>query len=181
MDLFLLLKLVHVLLAILWVGGAAVLTFVIMVVDRDRNDEATLSAVSHMALAGQRIFGPGSMLTILTGLALAWMGGYGFAAWTVLSAAIVAVTTTLGLTVLGPTSGKCVALWKQGDTAGAARLGRKVMHVVKADLLAQFAIIALMVLKPGWTDPLLLVPAALVALALALGLRAPAPVAAQPA
>jgi hypothetical protein len=55
------------------------------------------------------------------------------------------------------------------------------MHVVKADLLAQFAIITLMVLKPGWTDPLLLVPAALVALALALGLRAPAPVAAQPA
>jgi hypothetical protein len=110
------------------------------------------------------------------------MGGYGFAAWTVLSAAIVAVTTALGLAVLGPTSGKCVTLWKQGDVAGAARLGRKVMNIVKADLLAQFAIIALMVLKPGWTDPLLLVPAALVALALVPGPpRAPAPVAAQPA
>jgi hypothetical protein len=102
---------------------------------------------------------------ILTGLVLAWLGGYGFAAWTVLAVLIVAVTFTLGAAVLGPTCERTVKLWAEtGDTAAAIGLGRRVLRLVKLDLGGQFAIIALMVLKPGWTDPLLLVPAALLAL-----------------
>lgn len=184
MDPYLLLKFVHVVGAILWVGGASILTLLVVLLDRRGDDAATLTGVSYVALLGNRVFLPLSLLVILTGLGLAWLGGWGFAAWTVLATGIVVATAVLGGAVLGPTTEKAVKVWREeGDLAQALGLGRRVLRLVKADLGGQFAIIALMVLKPGWTDPMLLVPAAILLGGVALGLLAgrARPAAAQPA
>lgn len=183
MDLYLLLKLVHVMGAIVWVGGASILTLLCAVLDRRGDDQATLTGVSYVALLGNRVFAPMGLGVILSGLVLAWLGGYGVAAWTVLAVAVVACTFALGALVLGPTCERTVTLWAEtGDTAAAIGSGRRVLRLVKLDLGGQFAIIALMVLKPGWTDPLLLVPAAILALGgLAYAMHGSAPADAQPA
>jgi hypothetical protein len=61
-------------------------------------------------------------------------------------------------------------------------MGRRILRLVKLDLGGQFSIIALMVLKPGWTDVLLLVPALILAVGVVGYLRgAPAPAVAQAA
>ena len=176
MDLYLLLKLVHVIGAIVWVGGASIMTLLCVMLDRKGDDHATLTGVSHVATLGNRVFAPIGMGVILTGLVLAWLGGYGFAAWTVLAATIVACTFVLGAAVLGPTCERTVKQWAEtGDTGAAIASGRRVLRLVKLDLGGQFAIISLMVLKPGWTDPLLLVPAAILILgALSYAMGAPA-------
>lgn len=183
MDSYLLLKLIHVVGAILWVGGASILTLLCVILDRRRDDHATLTGVSYVALLGNRVFAPLGLGVILSGLVLAWLGGYGFAAWTVLAVAVVAGTFTMGAAVLGPTCERTVRLWAEtGDTAAAIGLGRRVLRLVKLDLGGQFAIIALMVLKPGWTDPLLLVPAAILLLGgLAYAMDGSARAEAQPA
>jgi uncharacterized membrane protein len=183
MDLYLLLKLVHVVGAIVWVGGASILTLLCVILDRRGDDQATLTGVSHVATIGNRVFAPVGLGVILTGLVLAWLGGYGFAAWTVLAVLIVVCTFTLGAFVLGPTCERTVKLWAEtGDTAAAIGSGRRVLRLVKLDLGGQFAIIALMVLKPGWTDPLLLVPASILLLGgLAYALDGSARADAQPA
>lgn len=183
MDLLLLLKLVHVLGAVVWVGGAAVLTLVVVLLDRRGDDRTTLASIAQLAEIGAKVFSPTGALTVLTGLTLAWLGGWGLAAWTVLAFGVALCTFALGAMVLGPTSGRCARIWlESGEVQPAMTLGRRVLRLLKLDLAAQFAIVSLMVLKPGWTDPLLLVPAALLALG-ALGyLRgAPAPASAQPA
>ncbi|EYD74809.1 hypothetical protein Rumeso_03621 [Rubellimicrobium mesophilum DSM 19309] len=183
MELYLLLKFVHVVGAILWVGGAAILTLLVVILDRRGDDRATLTGVSYVGLLGNKVFAPLGMLVILLGLVLAWLGGYGFAAWTVLAAAIVACTFLLGAMVLGPTCERTVRIWEDtGEAALCIGMGRRVLRLVKLDLGGQFAIIALMVLKPGWTDPLLLVPALILALGGFAYLRgAPAPAVAQAA
>lgn len=182
MDLYLLLKFVHVMGAILWVGGAAILTLLVAILDRRGDDAATMTGVSYVALLGNRVFAPVGLVVILTGLVLAWLGGYGFSAWTVLAVVIVAGTFTMGAAVLGPTCERAVKTWAEAGDAAAIALGRRVLRLVKLDLGGQFAIIALMVLKPGWTDPLLVVPAAILALGgLAYALHGSARADAQPA
>jgi uncharacterized membrane protein len=183
MELYLLLKLVHVVGAILWVGGASIMTLLVVILDRRGDDEATLTGVSYVALLGNQVFAPLGLLVILLGLILAWLGGYGFAAWTVLSAIIVAFTFVLGAAVLGPTCERTVRIWEDTrDAPLCIGMGRRVLRLVKLDLGGQFAIISLMVLKPGWTDPLLLVPALLLAVGAAAYLRgAPLPAVAQAA
>jgi uncharacterized membrane protein len=170
MDLYALLKLVHIAAAITWVGGATLMTVLLLALMR-RDDEDTLRFLSYTSLLGNRFFVPVALITIIVGLVLAWLGGWGLAAWTVLAAGTVAVTFTLGGAVLSPAADRCLALWRAGDTPAAMELGRRVIRLTKFDLAAQWAIIALMVLKPGWTDPLLLVPAGLVLLGVALALR----------
>jgi uncharacterized membrane protein len=181
--LYLFLKLVHVVGAIVWVGGASILTLLVVILDRRGDDRATLTGVSYVALLGNKVFAPTGLLVIVLGLILAWLGGYGFTAWTVLSAVVVAFTFALGATVLGPTSERTTRIWQDtGDAALCIGMGRRVLRLVKLDLAGQFAIISLMVLKPGWTDPLLAVPALILALgALAYHRGAPAPALAQPA
>ena len=164
MDLYLLLKLVHILGAIIWVGGASVMTLLVILVDRKGDDQATLTAIDYLGTLGNRVFVPVALLTIFTGLTLGWIGGWGFAAWTVLAALTVVCTFLLGALVLGPASDRCVKIWKEQGDAAAIGMARQVLGLVKLDLGAQFGIIALMVLKPGWTDPLLIVPAAILGL-----------------
>ena len=183
MELYLLLKFVHVVGAILWVGGASILTLLVVILDRRGDDQATLTGVSYVALLGNKVFAPMGMVVILLGLILAWLGGYGFTAWTVLSAAIVACTFLLGAMVLGPTCERTVRIWQDtGDHELCIGMGRRVLRLVKLDIAGQFAIISLMVLKPGWTDPLLIVPALILAAgALAYQRSAPVAAVAQPA
>lgn len=168
MDLYLLLKLVHILGAILWVGGATIMAILALILDRRGDEAALLGAMDSFGLLGNRVFLPLSLLVIATGLVMAWLGGWGFAAWTVLAFVTVVCTAVLGATVLGPTLERAIALRKAGDEAGAVALGRWTLRLVKLDLGGQFAIIALMVVKPGWADPALLVPAAILALGVLL-------------
>ena len=171
MDPYLLLKSLHVALAILWVGGASILTLLVVILMGRGDDEATMTGIFHVALLGNRVFAPAGMATIASGLALGWLGGWDWDAWTVLAIAIFACTFVLGAAVLGPTCERAVKTWKAGDLAGATAIGRRVLRLVAIDRGAQWAIIALMVMKPGWTDPALAVPAASLLVGLAVALR----------
>lgn len=174
MDLILLLKLVHVVTASLWLGGVAILALLVLLTDRKGDDAATLGALSLMGLAGRYVFSRVSHLTLGTGLVLAWLAGWGFAPWVVLSALLAGAGMAYVKRVLGPGAGGIVAARGQGDLAGAAALARRQLRRIGTDLCLKLAIVALMVLKPGLMDPLMLLPAALLSLGAALHLHAPA-------
>lgn len=181
MDLYLILKLVHVACAIVWVGGASVLTLLVAVLLGRGDDDATMAGVSYVALLGNRVFAPIGLVTIATGLTLGWLGGWFPQAWTVLAMVMVACTFLLGALVLGPACDRAVKTWKAGDMPAAMALGRRVLRLVAVDLGAQWGIISLMVAKPGWTDPAVGLPALLVAVGLLAALRRPAAPAPRPA
>ena len=163
MDLYGLLKLVHIAGAIFWVGGATLMTVLALIVMARGDDRGTLTLMRLLGLAGNKVFVPVGLVVIATGLVLGWLGGWGFAAWTVLAFATVVGTFALGGAVLGPSLERAIKLDDEGKTAEALALGRRVVRLVKLDLGGQWAIISLMVLKPDWTDPMLLVPALVLA------------------
>ncbi len=180
MDLYSLLKLLHVAAAVFWVGGASVLTLLVVILLCRGDDEATMTGVSYVGLLGNRVFAPTGLVAIASGLLLGWLGGWFPQAWTLLAVAIVACTFVLGATVLGPTCERAVKVWQGGDLPGAMTLGRRVLRLVALDLGAQWAIISLMVMKPGWTDPSLAVPAALILVGLGAARGRAAPPAPAP-
>ena len=182
MDPYLLLKLVHVVAACLWVGGVATLAVLVALTDRKGDDAATLGALSLLGLAGRHVFSRASHATLGTGLVLAWLGGWGLAPWVVLSALLAAANMVYVKRVLAPSAGRIMATRAQGDLAGAAALARRHLRRIGTNLCGKLAVASSMVLKPALADPLMLVPAALLLLGLALHLQAPARVlSAQPA
>lgn len=168
-----LLTLVHVAAAIVWVGGATLVTTLMLLLLR-RDDEDALRFLGATGLLHARLFIPAAVVTILAGVALAWLGGWWPAAWLVLASGLVAAAFVAGAAVLGPLGERAAALWRAGDGPAAAALARRLVRLVRLDLGAQWAVVSLMVLKPGWTDPALLVPAGLILLGAALALL-PAP------
>ena len=120
MDPYLILKFVHVAMAILWVGGASILTLLVVILLSRGDDEATMTGVSYVALLGNRVFAPVGLATIASGLTLGWLGGWFWPAWTVLAIAIVACTFVLGAAVLGPTCERSVTTWERRRPRRAA-------------------------------------------------------------
>ena len=173
MDPYLLLKLVHVLAATLWTGGVGALALLVLLTDLRRDDAATLKALALLGLAGRHVFSRASHATLGTGVLLAWLGGWGLAPWVVLSVLLAALNVAYLRTVLAPSGARIVALRVGGDLVGAAVLARRQLRRVGTNLCGKLAIIALMILKPGLVDPLLLVPVALLLLGAALHVTAP--------
>ena len=179
MDPYLLLKLAHVVAALLWVGGVAILALLVIVVDRKGDDAATLGALALLGLAGRHVFGRAMAATLGSGLVLAWLGGWALSPWVVLSALLAVASVLYVKRVMAPASGAIMARRAGGDIPGAAALARRQLRRIGTDLSLKAAIIALMILKPGLPEPLLLVPAAFLSLGavlhLSLTARHPAP------
>ncbi|QYK43245.1 MAG: DUF2269 family protein [Paracoccaceae bacterium] len=152
MDLYTGLKFMHVLCAVVWLGGGfAFILLGSVLVARASGDAAhgSLTAlIRHTAFIGPRLFMPASLLTLLTGISLVFAGGLGWPAWIVLGLAGIAFTAVLGAVAIGPEAERLAAQGPSVDLAGAQRL----MRLGRFDYVVQFAIVFLMVAKPGWGD-----------------------------
>ena len=166
MDLYEILKFLHVAASILWLGGAFAVVFLGILADRAR-DTARLSAViQQVTVIAPRIFVPGTVVVLVLGLLLIWVGNLAWEAWTLLGLLGILVTGSLGAFVLSPLAERAKETFAEGREAEALGHCRRCLSIARFDLVMLFAIVYLMVAKPGWTDwPALLV----VALALVLG------------
>lgn len=166
MHLYPLLKLVHVLAAILWVGGG--LTIIIMTLTAGRDPDRILGTIGIMARLGNVLFTPASLLTVISGATLVFAGAWGAQPWIVAALATVFVTFGVGALYLGPTGGAISAMAAGGDRSGALALAQTLFRVARIDQTLQVTVVVLMILKPvTWTGAL-----GIVALGLAVGLAA---------
>lgn len=152
MDIATLLKFVHVVLAILWIGGGMCLILLGGFIGRNAPPAAVMALVRHVALYAPRVFVPSSVLVLASGLALVLVAGWAWEAWVVLGLAGVAFTALFGARVLGPLADRAVAQADAGDEVLGARTGRQLLRLARIDYVVQFAIVFLMVAKPGWSD-----------------------------
>jgi uncharacterized membrane protein len=178
-DAAIILKFAHVALAIIWLGGGMCLILLGTFLGRDPAPAAVMTVVRQVAVFAPRVFIPASVLVLASGAALAWIAGWGWSAWVVLGLAGIGFTGVFGARVLGPMAERAVTLADtQGDAAGAP-VGLRMLQLARFDYVVQFAIVFLMVAKPGWSDAATLaVPALLVAGGGLAFLRAAAPAAA---
>ncbi|AZN96712.1 DUF2269 family protein [Mesorhizobium sp. M9A.F.Ca.ET.002.03.1.2] len=173
MDWYPIVKFLHVVSAILWVGGGFTLMVLAVRADRAGNIEGMLQAMRATGELGNRFFAPMSMLTLAFGLIMCWFW-VGFSdLWILIG--LVGYTTTfcIGMFVFKPTADRMAGMIaKDGVTPAALAQGQRILSAARVDYSVMLVIIADMVLKPTLNDVTILGCMALVlttGIALALG------------
>jgi uncharacterized membrane protein len=101
------LKLIHVLGAMVWVGGAVAMQFVAIraMASKDPLRQATFTG--DVEWLGMRVFTPASIIVLLAGIAMVLDSGIGFTpAWILAGFGGIAFTIVVGAAFLGPESGR---------------------------------------------------------------------------
>lgn len=165
MDFALFIKFAHVSAAMVWLGGGLAMILAAAFLGPNARADQIMTVIRMVAFLGPRLLMPASIATLLSGLWLAFFGGYGWPAWLVLGLAGIAFTAAFGALVLGPGCDHAVATAaRHGDAAGAAE-ARRVVRLGRFDYVVQFAIVFLMVVKPDWSEVQLLAVLGLAVLA----------------
>lgn len=152
MDLYLVAKFLHVACAALWLGGGLALMILAMQARRAGNREDMFTTIRLVMVLAPRVFMPGSILVLLFGLAMIWLGGLAWDAWIVFGMAGIAATAGLGMFRLGPLCERITGLTAAGEWAAAEAAADALIRAARVDYTLQFLIVFAMVVKPGWGD-----------------------------
>lgn len=153
MDWYSIVKFLHVVTAILWVGGGFVLFLLGMLAERAGSIEDKLQAMRASGQLGGKFFAPLSMLTLVFGLIMCgfWVGFSEL--WIVIGLVGYATTFSIGMFVFKPTGERIGAMIaEQGVTPAALGIGQRMMKWARLDYAVMLAVIADMVLKPTLHD-----------------------------
>jgi uncharacterized membrane protein len=153
MTLYEVLLFVHIVAAIVWVGGAALIN--VLTTRAARSDDAHYAAVitREVGLVGQRVIAPSTLVLLGMGL---WIVGVS-EAWTIGQLWIILALVGFGLTFLagilffGPEAARIATGIEErgpGDPDVARRI-RRITSLSRLDLLLLVLIVADMVFKPG--------------------------------
>jgi len=165
MDWYSIFKFLHVTSAVCWVGGGAVLMFLAILAGRAKDDDAQMVVIKQTASLATVWFIPASLATVVFGLVVATIGGLWGSAWVILGLAGFAATFSTGNFAIKPTADAIAKYESEGKRELAKAAGLKLLKVAKFDYVMLFTVIADMVLKPAWSDVILLVIMALVLIA----------------
>ncbi|MEI9404912.1 DUF2269 family protein [Mesorhizobium argentiipisi] len=153
MDWYSIVKFLHVVSAILWVGGGFVLFLLGVLAERAGNIEDKLQAMRASGQLGSKFFAPMSMLTLVFGLIMCgfWVGFTEL--WIVIGLVGYATTFSIGMLIFKPTGERIGAMIaKDGVTPSVLAIGQRMMKWARLDYAVMLVIIADMVLKPSLHD-----------------------------
>ncbi len=148
--LYLILKWLHVLLAIAAIG--ANITYGVWISRAARKPEVLPFTLRGVKILDDRIANPAYVLLLVTGVALVFVGGWSFTTpWILISLALYVVAVLLGLFGYTPTLRRQIQLAESGslnspEYAAVAQRGT-ILGIILAVVVV--AIVFLMVVKPG--------------------------------
>ncbi len=146
------LKTIHVLAAVIWLGGSLMLMILGERARRDRSDPNRLTrTIGEISFIAPRTFIPASLVLVVTGFWMVQNGGLPYNTWVVLGIIGWGVTFLTGNLFLGPSSKKAAeALTANGpsDTQTLSAVDRLLL-AVRVDELILVLIIINMVIKPS--------------------------------
>jgi uncharacterized membrane protein len=142
---------VHIVCAVIWVGGAFSLQLLAMRATGSDDPVELPRLGRNMELIGSRVFIPAAVLLFVAGAAMtiqAWSFGQ---AWIAISVGLWILSAVAGAAYLGPRSRRVAELFEnEGPESAAARgLLRRLFVVSRLELVGFAVIVALMVFKPG--------------------------------
>jgi uncharacterized membrane protein len=144
-------KAAHVLAAVLWVGGGALLALYAILTVRQDTPAELASLARKAALIGERVFTPLSFVVLGFGFGLVENGHWGYDRFFVqFSLAGWGASALLGMLFLGPESGRLGKLMPTRppeDPEVQYRI-RRILLVVRLDLLLLLAVVFVMTAKP---------------------------------
>jgi uncharacterized membrane protein len=145
------LKFLHLLSVVVWVGGIAALSLVAWRLRNERNREVLAALLKQAAFFGQRIAGPASFIVLLTGPMMVGMAHIGFGTfWVLWGFAGLTAHFWIGATALRRRTTALLQLASAGSGDDAAILAgaRRLWSAQLIYLAIMAAVVAAMVLKP---------------------------------
>jgi uncharacterized membrane protein len=171
-------KSIHVITAVIWVGGAAMIQAYAFRILRTGDGKRQADFAKDTEVVGMRVFIPASLILFLAAIAmmvnLDWSWNQN---WVVLGVIAFGLSFALGAGFIGPESGRIAELIeRQGPDSPAvqARI-RRILTISRCELIVLLTVIVNMVVKPvgqnGWFWGLLVVMVLGIAAVLASYLR----------
>ena len=152
MDLQASLVVVHIAASLVWVAGgvATVLTGILRKARASADEQ--VRQLQSLTYLGIYLFFPAMVIAVGTGLALVYTSPAGWQPFAVLGLIGVAATLAFNALILHPTGRRAVAVAQERGTIAALVELKRFSRQAKFDLALRVAVIAVMLLQPGWTD-----------------------------
>jgi uncharacterized membrane protein len=144
-------KVVHVLGAVIWVGGGTLLAILAMRAERSSDPREIATLARQAAFVGERVFAPVGLLVFLMGIGMVINLHLGFGtSWITIALIGYVITFLTGLLVLGPQAKRIGQLMetKGPDAAETQAAIQRILVLSRIDVGVLLLVVADMVLKP---------------------------------
>jgi uncharacterized membrane protein len=144
-------KTVHVIAAVVWIGGGALLTILGLLAER-KDDPVELATVARQAATvGEKLFAPAGLVVVAMGIAMMVNTNWGWGRFWVIAGLVgYAITFVLGIGVLAPLAKKVAALLDEkgaNDPETTAQI-KKILLIARIDVALLLLVVIDMVTKP---------------------------------
>jgi uncharacterized membrane protein len=146
---------VHIAMAVIWVGGGAMLQVVALRTLRNPDPMRLVEFGRDVEWIGNRVLVPSALLTVVSGVWLVIDSDFiGFGDdWIVIGIVLFAITFLAGALYFGPESGRTGKLAEtEGPSPAVLAKLQRLLALTRADLMLLFLIIFDMSVKPAWGD-----------------------------
>lgn len=147
-------KAIHVLAAVVWLGGGAMITVLALRAKRANDNTELLRIGKQAEWLSLRVFVPSALVVLAMGFVLVHKGQWGYGHfWVIFALVAWFVSLAVGASFLGPESGRLAKLLEAkgpDDPEVLARLDR-ILAVARTDVALIFLVAADMVAKPFFT------------------------------
>ncbi len=146
-------KAIHVLAAVIWIGGGAFLTILGVAAER-KNDPVELATIARQAATvGEKLFAPAGLVVVAMGIAMMVNTDWGWGRFWVIAGLVgYAITFVTGVGVLAPLAKKVTALVDDkgpADPETMAAIG-KILMIARVDIALLLLVVVDMVTKPSF-------------------------------
>jgi len=144
-------KLVHVGVAVFWVGGGLLLTALALRAERSDDPEELVTVARQATFVGQKLFAPAGAIVLAMGIAMVIDQHIGFGTtWIDIGLVGFGLSFVTGVAVLAPRAHRIVEL---AETVGAAAPEtqaaiREILLIARADVAVLLLVVADMLMKP---------------------------------
>jgi uncharacterized membrane protein len=174
MDYYFVLKFLHVLLIIIWLGGGFGLVILGIRADRARSDSDLITVIQQVIFMA-KIFVPAGLGALVLGLIMVVLNWSFGALWVIVGLIGFALTFGTGLLVLKPRSERVGAIIaKDGVSPAAVEQAKQILQIAKFDFVMLFIVVADMVIKPTAENYVTLTIMALALIVAAVAFHGPA-------
>jgi uncharacterized membrane protein len=143
---------VHILAAIVWVGGATATQVFAVRAQASRDPERMAEFARDAEFIGTRLFAPSSVVLLIFGLLLVHEGSWSLGSdWLVFALIVFAASFLVGIAFLRPESGRIARAIEQHGAASpeARRRIDRIFLISRIELLFLVLVVVDMVTKPG--------------------------------
>lgn len=144
-------RVVHVTVAVFWVGGGLLLTVLGLKAERSDDPDEIVTLARWAAWVGERLFAPAGGIVLLAGIAMMIDTDWGWGKfWVVVGLLGYAATMVTGMAILSPQAKRVAELSESKGTTAPETLAaiRKILLIARFDVAVLLVVVADMVTKP---------------------------------